>query len=79
MIVLAVTTCFFAESLREHISTKEKVKRYVISYIEDLRNETAEMHGTLLLQDTILSKMNIRVCVCLLGELNPRLSRTTCI
>ena len=33
MIVLAVTTGFFAESLREHISTNEKEKRNVINYI----------------------------------------------
>ena len=58
MIVLAVTTGFFAESLREHLSSTEKEKKYVISYIEDLKKDTAEMRSTLSLQDTIINKMN---------------------
>ena len=42
MIVLAVITGFFAESLREHMSTKEKEKRYVNNYMEDLKKDTLE-------------------------------------
>jgi hypothetical protein len=58
MIVLAVTTGFFAESLREHISMNEKENRYGVNYIQDLSKDTAEMRETLLLQDTIIRKMN---------------------
>lgn len=41
MLVLAVTTGFFAESLREHISMNEKEYRYVVNYIQDLSKDTA--------------------------------------
>jgi hypothetical protein len=40
MIFLAVTMGFFAESLREHISDREKEKQYVESFAVDLRADT---------------------------------------
>src|SRR6201995_902211 len=39
MIFLAVTMGFFAESLREHISNKEKTAEYMQSLLVDLRTD----------------------------------------
>ena len=44
MIFLAVTMGFFAESLREHISNKEKGHEFVVSLMDDLKKDTAEMN-----------------------------------
>src|SRR5579862_2654428 len=44
MIFLAVTLGFFAESLREHISDREKENQYVNLLEQDLRKDTAAMH-----------------------------------
>ena len=42
MIVLAVTTGFFAESLREHISDRDKEKEYISLMVSELRYDTAQ-------------------------------------
>ena len=44
MIFLAVTMGFFAESLREHISNKEKGHEFVVSLMADLKTDTAKMN-----------------------------------
>jgi hypothetical protein len=44
MIFLAVTTGFFAESLREHIADNSKEHEYIVSMIEDARTDTANIH-----------------------------------
>jgi hypothetical protein len=44
MIFLAVTTGFFAESLRERIADSSKEKEYIVSMIEDARTDTANIH-----------------------------------
>ncbi len=44
MIVLAVTTGFFAESLREHIADNLKEKEYMVSMLSDLEKDTAFYH-----------------------------------
>ena len=43
MIFLAVTMGFFAESLREHISNKEKGHQFMVSLMSDLKSDTAKM------------------------------------
>jgi len=42
MIVLAVTTGFFAESLREHIGDRDKEKEYLTLMVSELRYDTAQ-------------------------------------
>ncbi len=44
MIFLAVTMGFFAESLREHISNKEKGHQFIVSLMADLKSDTAKMN-----------------------------------
>jgi hypothetical protein len=44
MIFLAVTMGFFAESLREYFSDREKEKQYMHSLAEDLKKDTAALH-----------------------------------
>jgi hypothetical protein len=41
MIFLAVTMGFFAESLREHLSDKRIEREYIVSFVEDLKQDTA--------------------------------------
>src|ERR1700689_2896332 len=43
MIFLAVTMGFFAESIRENISDREREKQYMESMIEDLKSDTAQL------------------------------------
>jgi hypothetical protein len=43
MIFLAVTMGFFAESLREHISNKEKTAEYMKSLLVDMKTDTARI------------------------------------
>src|ERR1700752_4795918 len=43
MIFLAVTMGFFAESLRENISAKEKEKEYIASFENNLQKDKAEL------------------------------------
>jgi hypothetical protein len=43
MIFLAVMMGFFAESLREHITDKDREKQYVQSLIDDLKDDTARI------------------------------------
>lgn len=40
MIFLAVTLGFMAESLREHISDKEKEREYIVSFVNNLKVDT---------------------------------------
>lgn len=50
MIVLAVTTGFFAESLREHLGDTEKEETYIRSLKADLMIDTANISGCIQLQ-----------------------------
>lgn len=50
MIVLAVTTGFFAESLREHLGDREKEETYMRSLKEDLTIDTATIAKSVYLQ-----------------------------
>ncbi|HEY4109592.1 hypothetical protein [Puia sp.] len=47
MIVLAVITGFFAESLREQISDKSKEKEYLASMFNELKYDTSQYHAQL--------------------------------
>src|ERR1700760_2421757 len=44
MIFLAVTMGFFAESLREHISNKDKTAQYMQSLLVDLKTDTTSIN-----------------------------------
>lgn len=47
MIFLAVTTGFFAESLREHINDHNKEKEYLVSLVSELKSDTAGYNQSL--------------------------------
>lgn len=47
MIFVAVTLGFFAESLRENLSDKEKEKEYVISLVKNLEEDTSNLKNTI--------------------------------
>jgi len=44
MIFLAVTLGFFAEGLREHLSDKRIEGQYIVSFVEDLKQDTANFN-----------------------------------
>jgi hypothetical protein len=58
MIFLAVTMGFFAESLREHINERHKEKEYIVSFLSDLRSDTAEIKTQIQLNLTILRRLD---------------------
>ena len=45
MIFLAVTMGFFAESIRENISNHKKEKEFMLSMVEDLKSDTANINA----------------------------------
>src|SRR5271170_4298585 len=47
MIFLAVTLGFFAESLREHLTDKEKEKEYISSLINNLEQDTTNLNSAI--------------------------------
>src|SRR5450631_804705 len=47
MIFLAVTMGFFAESYREHLADKEKVKQAIGSLVKCLASDTAQLNTTI--------------------------------
>jgi hypothetical protein len=47
MIFLAVTLGFFAESLRENMTKKEKEKDYINSFIKNLEDDTTNLSNTI--------------------------------
>src|SRR6201999_2011388 len=47
MIFLAVTTGFFAESLREHMADNSKEHEFIVSMIEDARTDTANINKSM--------------------------------
>lgn len=54
MIFLAVTLGFFAESLREHLSDKHIEREYIISFVEDLKQDTANFNRVIPLAESNL-------------------------
>src|ERR1700733_12208285 len=44
MIFVAVTLGFFAESLREHITDRDKEKEYIVSLIQNLKEDTTTIN-----------------------------------
>ncbi|HWD89875.1 MAG TPA: hypothetical protein VG367_17205 [Mucilaginibacter sp.] len=45
MIFIAVMMGFFAESLREHISERNRAGEYAVGLLNDLKADTANLHG----------------------------------
>src|SRR5215831_18732737 len=58
MIFLAVTLGFFAENIRESQVEKETAKKYVESFYEDLKTDTARMSNFIDFDNTKLSALN---------------------
>ncbi len=70
MIFLAVTMGFFAESLREHISERERAKDFAISLYADLKADTAEMHDYLRYHKVAVA--NIDTLMQMVSENDPK-------
>ncbi|HVX25325.1 MAG TPA: hypothetical protein VHB70_03205, partial [Parafilimonas sp.] len=51
MIFLAVTLGFFAEGIRENISDHSKEKEYIVSMLEDVQTDTANIHTAIALNE----------------------------
>src|SRR5271154_6029622 len=47
MIFLAVTLGFFAENIREYFSDKEKERKFVQTLYHDLKDDTADLNGSI--------------------------------
>ena len=58
MIFLAVTMGFFAESLREIISEKRIEKEFIISFVADLKQDTASFNYVLPKEETSLKGLD---------------------
>ena len=56
MIVLAVTTGFFAESYREHLTEVKKENEYVQTFIEDLKTDTATVKHLIAFEQSVKLK-----------------------
>ena len=44
MLFLAVILGFFAENIREHFGDKKKERQYMVSMVEDLKADRADLH-----------------------------------
>jgi len=71
MIFLAVTMGFFAESLREYISDKNREKDFMRSMIQDLKTDTAVMNETLRVYTKICKKSDTILMRLKSGEPDP--------
>lgn len=58
MIFLAVTLGFFAETIRESLVEKETAKKYIESFYEDLKTDTARISDYSAFDDTKLTALN---------------------
>jgi len=59
MIFLAVTMGFFAESLRERISNKEKGHQFIVSLMADLKADTAKINTYVAKESTRTTKYKL--------------------
>lgn len=50
MLFLAVFCGFLAENYRDNLSEKQREKQFILSYIEDLKVDTATIHANLIFQ-----------------------------
>lgn len=66
MIFLAVTLGFFAESLREHMSDKRIEREYIISFVEDLKQDTANFSRTIPIAELNLRRIDSYCILCLM-------------
>ena len=58
MIVLAVTTGFFAESYRESLVNSEKEHHYIVSMVRDLKQDTSDITVLLYQHQLLYNKMD---------------------
>lgn len=65
MIVLAVTTGFFAESLRETITDHAKEHEYIESMIEDAKIDTAAIHRAISMNTLRALKLDTMAQMCI--------------
>ena len=47
MIFLAVTLGFFAENIREHITNRAKEKQYIVGFISNVKDDTANLRSVI--------------------------------
>ncbi len=64
MIFLAVTLGFFAESIREKITDKEKERDYIIAMIEDAQTDTANIQNAIILNEKRSYYLDSLVNIC---------------
>ena len=64
MIFLAVTMGFFAESIRERISDNSKEKEYIISMLEDVQTDTANIHNAIALNKKRVLALDTLATLC---------------
>jgi hypothetical protein len=64
MIFLAVTLGFFAESIREKITDKEKERDYVLAMIEDAQTDTANIREAIRLNEKRSYYLDSLVNIC---------------
>jgi len=74
MIFVAVTMGFFAESLREHITERDRAKEFAVTLYADLKADTAELHEYLTY--TKNAQANIDTLMQLLSDTDPKLVST---
>ena len=59
MIFLAVTLGFLAENLREHISNHAKEKEYILGFIRNIKDDTANLKNVIYFDSVIVSGIDI--------------------
>jgi len=70
MIFLAVTMGFFAESLREHITERDRAKEFAVTLYSDLKADTTELHSYLTYTKSAVA--NIDTLMQLLSDADPK-------
>lgn len=63
MLFLAVFLGFVAENIREHLADKKRGREYVISFIEDLKKDTAQ-YGKLLDEYSFMDSATNQITAC---------------
>src|SRR6185369_4972696 len=58
MLFLAIFSGFLAENWREHMVEKQREKQFIISYIEDLKLDTANINNNLLLRNNKINELD---------------------
>ncbi len=71
MIFLAVTMGFFAESLRENISAKDKEKDYIVSFANNLEKDKGDLDSTIVDNQKKIKGLDSLLSLCDKDMANP--------